>query len=75
MSPRPATLTDTEILMRGTRAVRAVSTNGPRMSLAQIAEEMGLTAARRSQAHGSCNAPSARRGAGPPPAAERTFAT
>ncbi len=50
MSPRPATLTDAEILVRATRAVRA---HGPRVSLAKIADVVGLSAARLVQRFGS----------------------
>lgn len=50
MSPRPATLSDAEILVRATRAVRA---HGPRVSLTQIAEQVGLSAARLVQRFGS----------------------
>ncbi len=50
MSPRPATLSDAEILVRATRAVRA---HGPRVSLAKIAEAVGLSSARLVQRFGS----------------------
>jgi AcrR family transcriptional regulator len=50
MSPRTATLTDDEILVRATRVVRA---HGPRVSLAKIAAHVGLTSARLVQRFGS----------------------
>ena len=50
MSPRRPTITDQDILVRATRAVRQ---HGPRVTLAQVADFVGLSAARLVQRFGS----------------------
>ena len=53
MSPRSPTISDQDILVRATRAAR---THGPRVTLAQIAAVVGLSAARLVQRFGSRSA-------------------
>ena len=50
MSPRPSTMSDEEILVRATRAVRR---HGPGVTLTQIAAAVGLSSARLVQRFGS----------------------
>ena len=50
VSPRSPTISDQDILVRATRAVRQ---HGPRVTLAQIADVVGLSAARLVQRFGS----------------------